>query len=919
MWTNVHGFVCQPAKEIRSKKVSNTVKILEGKKYLMARYFTFQDSALPTVEQVGGKGLSLLYSKKKGFNVPTTVVLSTEFFQPWMEELKAGPEWKVFSQTKADDMAVAAATVKNSAQTLTFSEDQQQTLSEVRQYLQTEGITMMAVRSSSPEEDLEGASFAGIYETVLGVIDDGLEAAIKICFTSALDVRVVAYKQKSGFDPLDPRIAVVIQKQIAADVSGVAFSLNPVNNSYDQCVINANFGLGETVVDGAVTPNQWVVDKVTKVILEKSPGNKTTAVYLKADGGTEPRAPESPTSPCLSDEQALAITELTARVEAEYGKPIDIEWTYEGGQLYLLQARPITSYYKLPDEMITQPGEQKHLYHDAGLSEQGLAENMSPLGLDLFMRFSSFMMPGEPSLDFGTLEQGMAFGSAGRFYTHLSRMLKILGKSNALKGYRLVDDLGTWILEAMELKEYVPRKLPKGFMKNLLKTGLGAAGYLGPLMKARGKPDEFLQHYVDGNARLRADLQAEYDRDISFMDFGTIAFRKTGVHMNGTQLPALYASESARSSLKKMFKKDPESVQEHLRSIEQSFPHNVTIEMGLALYELSQYSDVQQTDTAEEFVSKLEANQLSPSFMDKWQSFMDDYGFRGPVELDIATPRYYENPGEVFTLLKTMGSEENPDLNPQRIFDHRAQQRVASVQFLEDYLAKKNPRKVKAFKKNYKLLENFAAYRESPKYFIIMVIDYLRRRALAQGEQWVEAGRLDMVDQVFDLHLDEFLQAEQDSSLDIRLLANTNRDYYAQFNPNNDPPIIIDSRGFIPKLPPRPRKDNELVGTPVSSGIVKGPVKLLKHPDEKPILPGDILVTKATDPGWTTLFINAGGVLLETGGALQHGASVSREMGKPCIVGIEEVTKILKDGQTVQMDGTTGIIKILIGGPLNPV
>jgi pyruvate,water dikinase len=88
-------------------------------------------------------------------------------------------------------------------------------------------------------------------------------------------------------------------------------------------------------------------------------------------------------------------------------------------------------------------------------------------------------------------------------------------------------------------------------------------------------------------------------------------------------------------------------------------------------------------------------------------------------------------------------------------------------------------------------------------------------------------------------------------------------------------------------------------------------VKVLKHPDEKPILPGDILVTKATDPGWTTLFINAGGVLLGTGGTLQHGASVAREMGKPCIVGIEDVTKIIKDGQIVEMDGSTGIVRIL--------
>jgi len=884
----------------------------------MAQYYTFNDSALPTVELAGGKGLSLLYSKKKGFNVPTTAVLSTEFFHPWMEQVKTTSVWNVYTQAKDDGMVAAANAVKHSCQTLAFTDDQQQTLVEVRQDLQAKGITLMAVRSSSPEEDMEGASFAGIYETVLGVTDGDLEAAIKTCFASALDERVVAYKQMNGFDPLDPKIAVVIQEQIASEVSGVAFSLNPVNNSYDQCVINANFGLGVTVVDGTITPDQAVVDKVTNTILEKTSGKKNVAIYLKVDGGTKSRQPESPSEFCLSDDQILVVTALTTRIEAEYGKPMDIEWAYDGEQLYLFQARPITTYYKLPEEMITQPGEQKHLYHDGLLTEQGLPESLSPLGSELFFSFGRLILPGVPDEDFMSIERGMAFGSVGRMYTHFGRMLKILGKNNALKTYRITDSLGAQILEGMDLKEYIPKKLPKGFLKNLIKTGLGAIVFIRPLMRARNKPDEYLKYYIEENAKLRLDLKVEYERDSSFEDFGITSFLKVGTHMNGRQLPALMASETARSKLKKMFKNEPEAVKEHLRSIEQSFPNNVTIEMGLSLYELSQFPDIRQTGTAQEFIQKLAANQLSPQFMQKWQTFIDDYGFRGPKELDVATPRYYEKPGEVFALLKTMESHDDPERTPQAIFESGAKQRIASVLFLERYLAKKSRRKEKAFKKTYKLLENFTAYRESPKYYMIMVIDYLRRRALALGNQWVKAGRLDSADQVFDLLWDEFKQAEVDSSLNIRLLAATNRDYFAQFNPNNDPPNVIDSRGFIPKLPPHPRKENEIVGTPVSSGTVKGPVKVLKTHDEKPILPGDILVTKATDPGWTTLFINAGGVLLETGGILQHGASVAREMGKPCIVGIEDVTKTLKDDQTVHMDGATGIIKILNGRTPNP-
>jgi rifampicin phosphotransferase len=877
----------------------------------MATYFSFDDSALPTVEQVGGKGLSLINSKKLGFRVPNAVVLPSGFFQPWMELLRGTPEWNAFKTAQNEGMMTAAKAVKDYCQNLEFTEGQHQTLAEVSQYLRAEDITMMAVRSSSPKEDLEGASFAGIYETVLGVTWDDLEGAIKTCFASALDARVVAYKVKSGFDPHDHRIAVVIQKQIASEVSGVAYSLNPISNCYDECVINANFGLGETIVDGAVTPDHFVVNKVSNEILEKTHGKKDKAVYLKPQGGTESRTPESSSELCLHDDQIRAITALASRIEAAYGKPMDIEWAFESQLLYLLQARPITSYYRLPEEMITPPGEQKYIYHDDYLSEQGLSESLSPLGTDLFMDYSASTMPGRPSEDFYTVERGMAFGSVGRMHTQLGRMIKLLGKKGALRTYKLIDDLGTRILEAMDLKEYIPRKLPKGSVRNLVRTGLGAAKYIGPLMKAKRHPDEFLQQYLSENARLRADLRAEFHRKTSFVEFRAICSSRGELHMYKTQLPALLASERARSKLKKMFGKDPESVQEHLRLAGQAFPHNVTIEMGLALFKLSRASEVRQVATAEKFVQKLDAGEVSSEFTQLWRSFMDDYGFRGPKELDAATPRYYEKPGEVFTLLKTMASRDDPDLSPRGIFDRRASRRAESVRFLEDYLTKKRPGKIKAFRKSYKLLENFAAYRESPKYYIIMIIDYYRRRVLEQGKQWMKAERLDSAEQVFYLRLDEFRRAEEDSSLDIRLLANSNRDYYARFNPNNDPPIIIDSRGFVPKLPPQQRKENELSGTPVSSGTVIGPVKVLNHPDEKPILPGDVLVTKATDPGWTTLFINAGGVLLETGGMLQHGASVAREMGKPCIVGIEDVTKILKDGQTVELNGGTGMIKML--------
>ncbi|MCK4725448.1 MAG: hypothetical protein KAT29_06590, partial [Anaerolineales bacterium] len=407
------------------------------------------------------------------------------------------------------------------------------------------------------------------------------------------------------------------------------------------------------------------------------------------------------------------------------------------------------------------------------------------------------------------------------------------------------------------------------------------------------------------------ELLVEFEKEQSFDVFSRAAMLRTIEHMNFISLPSLLASERARSGIKKQFKNDPQSIQDQVIFIEQAFPHNVTIEMGLLLYELSQFPDVQKTATADEFIQKLDQGQFSTEFMAKWREFIDRYGHRYPKEIDVATPRYREKPGEVFTIMKNLASSDDPEFNPQGIFEMGTKRRQATLQVLVDFLEQKSGKEVSSFLKKYKVLEAFAAYRAIPKYYIILAVDYIRQKILKLGEQWVEAGRLDSVEEVFNLKYDQVVAAVGDPELDLRPLTDANTAYYGQFRRQLNPPLLIDSRGLIPTLPRISACENEFAGTPVSPGTVIGPVKILRRPDEKPILPGDILVTRATDPGWTTLFLNAGGVLLETGGTLQHGASVAREMGKPCIVGIEDVTKILKDGQTVELDGATGIIKIL--------
>jgi pyruvate,water dikinase len=181
---------------------------------------------------------------------------------------------------------------------------------------------------------------------------------------------------------------------------------------------------------------------------------------------------------------------------------------------------------------------------------------------------------------------------------------------------------------------------------------------------------------------------------------------------------------------------------------------------------------------------------------------------------------------------------------------------------------------------------------------------------LEVGEEFVKMGRLENSYQIFDLHLDEIALARKDSSVDIMKLRNANLEPYKVSAHVKDWPLVMDSRGktFKPKIQ---AKDGELSGDPIASGKVTGRAKVLHSPYEKPLNPGEILVTKATEPSWTPVFINAAGVVMEIGGPLQHGAIIAREYGIPCVSALMGAMEIIKDGDLLEVDGTNGIVKII--------
>jgi pyruvate,water dikinase len=230
---------------------------------------------------------------------------------------------------------------------------------------------------------------------------------------------------------------------------------------------------------------------------------------------------------------------------------------------------------------------------------------------------------------------------------------------------------------------------------------------------------------------------------------------------------------------------------------------------------------------------------------------------------------------------------------------------------LYDIALRKGKNKARILEKYYKIWVTLGGYRETPKHYVIKVIDLFRRRALAIAQGLVAEGRLDNVAQIFDLTIADVDRACTEPTLDLRALARERAALINKIRRSHLVARVIDSRGKIYYPPHMAVADGELSGVPISPGVVQGRVKVFRHATDKQLLPGEILVARATDPGWTPLFINAGGIILEIGGALQHGAVVAREYGIPCVSGVDDATNLLKDGQRVEVDGSNGVVRLM--------
>ncbi len=613
----------------------------------------FDSPELLRNDQVGSKALSLIIMTRAGMPVPPGIVLTVDFFAPWIATLQVTPEWNTLLSAKGEELGRVTRTLQTTCRSLQLTDRQREELqSALATFQDTHRTLLFAVRSSSPEEDLEGASFAGGYETTLGVTVETLEAAIRHSFASSFDERVFLYKREHGFQLDQPRIAIVIQQQVDADSAGVAFSLNPLNNCFDEAVINANHGLGESVVAGEADPDVFIVDKIKREISETRIGGKQAVIKLNQQGGTTRSARANHQEASITPEQVLNLIGLLEKVEAHYQKPVDIEWAIAGEKIFLLQARPITTYLPLPEEMITPPGDPKRLYANSTLIEQGLQEPLSVLGTD----FLSYVLNkvGGAAAEGAIGIDGITFTAGGGYYMNISHALMLGMKNAALAPGSFGDPRVTAILDSIDMQQYLGGELPKKLKAMRGKMMFKMLPMATAVLQAYLRPKHILQQY-------QAALPEEIRRLDTFSGDG-LSLQAQAVALTGLLqffygdygIPMILAAQVAQRRIKNLFKQETDQVQDHLINLGIALPGNKTTEMGELMYALASAAEISRYESAQGFLTDLQGKRLSPEFTQTWAQFMAEFGMRCPREIDPATPRPQEQPALFFEQIKNM-------------------------------------------------------------------------------------------------------------------------------------------------------------------------------------------------------------------------------------------------------------------------
>jgi phosphoenolpyruvate synthase/pyruvate phosphate dikinase len=849
------------------------------------------------VAVVGGKGAHLgELSRIEGIRVPDGFCVTTDAFQRIMAEAPSiDDRLDRLSRLKPDDreaIRALSAEIRRTIEEIAIPGDLAAAITRPLAPLGEQAA--YAVRSSATAEDLPTASFAGQQDTYLNVVGPAaILQHVSRCWASLFTERAVTYRLRNGINHRQVHMAVVVQQMVFPRAAGILFTADPVTSNRKVASVEASFGLGEALVSGLVNADVYKVRDGE--VVAKAIASKRLAISATPAGGTREQAiaPERQDEPALTDAQVMRLAQLGRRIEAHFGSPQDIEWCLVDDDFQIVQCRPITTLFPIP---ATGDGEN-HVYVSVG-HQQMMTDAMKPLGLSFWQMTTPRPMAEAGGRLFVDVTQILA-ARASR-----AGMLAMLGRSDPLIGDALqtIIERGDFLLA---LPDEGPAWVPPG------------GGALAPIETDPAIVTELIGRTQASIAAAKRDIRTtsgtalldfiqEDIQELKRILFDPQCHQAIMAGMEATwwlndQLQAWLGEKNAADTLTR------------------SVPNNVTSEMGLALLDVADairpYPEVVaflQHVADEGFLDELPKLPGGLEARDAIRAWLDTYGMRCVGEIDITKPRWSERPTTLVPLILGNIKHFAPGAGQRRFAQGRQEARQKEQEVLERLRALPDgEQKAKETKRMIDRVRTFAGYREYPKYGMVSRYFVYKQALLEEAERLVRAHVLREKEDIFYLRFQELHDVVRTNQVDDQLIRQR-KDAFRSYQALT-PPRVLTSDGEI--IAGAYRRDDlpagALAGLPVSAGTSEGRARVILDMAEADLEPGDILVTAYTDPSWTPLFVAIKGLVTEVGGLMTHGAVIAREYGLPAVVGVEDATRLIRDGQRIRVHGTDGYVEIL--------
>lgn len=840
------------------------------------------DAAAADRGVVGGKGAELARLLAHGFPVPPGFVLTTHACR------RLTPGQTELSFEIRADLKMALASLNAN-----------------------EPGTLLAVRSSAKGEDGSTASFAGQYETRLGVAPERLaDAVLDVCESArSSHAREYQARRGSGESPM----AVVVQRMVRSDTAGVCFTVDPVTRT--RCVvINASFGLGESVVSGGVTPDTYVVDANSSAILSTTVGTKETTISLGHTGTVRAQTPEARRiEACLTADQVREITGLALEVEALHGAPVDIEWAYEDGKLFFLQARPVTALaqeaadppHDWAPESNTTIDPDYPLYSSGNISEV-LPGCVTPLSWDHTGRLIEHAFLAQLRT-LGAITRTSHPNVLGFFffrpYVNVSVLLEAAARTPGMTPDTVLEEFvgkPERTTPAITGRDLWPDRLPRllKMTVTVLRRALSLSRAIVDARRTARRDDE---RVTTRWLRERSD-----DELLALTEMNEDLAAPSVVHVWASTL-ATVSFQQLRGATARWLDDEDGALASALVAGIEGLPSAAP---GVELHRLGERVRVDEALTSRLLGAPDDTSALatlsSHPLGEDFDAFIHQFGHRGVAEAELSRPCWREDPTQVVALLRNHlrdGAQTRATVEARRASSReRAIERVRALSWWRRAMLGWLTRRARSG------LEN----RETMKDVVIRRLDRSRRVYAELNRRLVERGLVANPQNTFFLtwlEIRDLLAGSLTPEASKALADRRKRDF------------AWSTRLCVPKLQEgvartvdleRLAGTEELHGLGVSPGQALGVARVITDPREDArIEPGEILVAPVTDVAWTPLFGQAAALVVEVGGLLSHGSIVAREYGMPAVVGVRGATRAIRTGDRIAVDGAKGFVRKL--------